>query len=431
MLRFHSMRVRAAAGLYVLFVTVILSSALTAVADEGVITGFFRGTEMTTPGIGATCFDDPGEPLAYSVISGVTASVTGGYDFSNMGHHYSGETQIAVYTTFDPADPTANRVGWTVTDSTFDNGALQLQAGETYTIVVQSFTCGGSTMQRSEWSFSFRGPGALSGPAIYPLPDYGAGSITGDSPTFNSPACGSARYQSAGPVNVPVTGEYRYSDASVHFDLDIEVYIYAGNFNAGDPQANLFTILDDGGTVTLEEGVDYFLVTAPWGCGTTAFGDFQYTLLGPSGDFVITEGVSGAWANFETLGQGQFMEVYPDRNLLFAAWFTWDTEQPGTGMMANVGDPNHRWLTAQGGYDGDTATLDITLTRGGLFDDPTPAMNDPEPAGTMTLQFMRCNEALLTYDLGERSGFFTINKLADDNNATCEMLKNQHKVPVF
>ena len=55
MLRFHGMRVRAAAGLYVVFVTVILSSPLTAVADEGVITG-------------------------------VTASVTGGYDFSNMGH---------------------------------------------------------------------------------------------------------------------------------------------------------------------------------------------------------------------------------------------------------------------------------------------------------------------------------------------------------
>ena len=39
MLRFHGMRVRAAVGLYVLFVTVILSSPLTAVADEGVISG--------------------------------------------------------------------------------------------------------------------------------------------------------------------------------------------------------------------------------------------------------------------------------------------------------------------------------------------------------------------------------------------------------
>ena len=369
--------------------------------------------------------------MAYKVANGVTVSSSGGYDFSNTGHHYAGETQIAFYTSFDPDNPAANRVGWANVDSTFDNGALQLQAGTQYTMVIQALNCGGSSMQRGEWSFTYRGPGALSGPMIYPLPAYGTGTISSSDPTFMSPACGIARYHSDGPLNVPETAEYRYSDASVHFDLDMELYIYIGSFNANDPDSNFYTLLDDGATVTLEEGVDYYLVTAPWGCGTTVFGDYQYALLGPSGDFEITEGVSGAWANFDTLGQGQFMEVYPDINLLFAAWFTWDTTQPGSGAMANVGDPNHRWLTAQGGYAGDTATLDITLTRGGLFDDPTKAENEPDPVGTMTLQFQSCNEALLTYDLGgSLSRSFTIKKLADDNNATCDMLRRQHKVPV-
>ncbi|MEJ2401618.1 MAG: hypothetical protein P8Y52_09520 [Xanthomonadales bacterium] len=430
MRKFNGARVRASHGLYAVFATVFMTSSMTAIADEGVIAGFFRGSEGTAASIGVTCPENPDRRLPYRVISGVTASIGGDYDFSNTGHHYSGNTQIAFYSSFDPENPTANRIGWTEVDSMFDNGALQLQAGTEYTVVVQAINCDSGGSQRGEWSFTYRGPGALNGPDIYPLPAYGSGSITSSSSTFTSPACGITRYVRAGPIQVPVTGEYRYSDASVHFDLDIEVHIYAGSFDTNNPEANLYRILDDGETVTLEEGIDYVFITAPWGCSTTNFGDYQYLLLGPSGEFIITEGVSGAWANTDTLGQGQFMEVYPDRNLLFAAWFTWDTTQPGSGAMANVGDSNHRWLTAQGGYEGDTATLDITLTRGGLFDDPTKATNEPDPVGTMTLRFLSCNEAVLTYELGELGRSFTINKLADDNNATCEMLRNQHKVPV-
>ena len=151
--------------------------------------------------------------------------------------------------------------------------------------------------------------------------------------------------------------------------------------------------------------------------------------MGPSGEFVTTEGVNGAWVNVNTLGQGLLMDVYPDINLLFAAWFTWDTTPADAGAAAEIGDPNQRWLTAQGGFEGDTATLVVYLSRGGLFDDPAPVEN--EPAGTMTIQFLKCDEALVTYNLdGGQSGSFTVNKIAPDNNATCAMLANQHKVPV-
>ena len=428
MKQFCGARSRAGRVLAAACAVLMTSTTLTAVADEGIVAGFFRGSEIRVPAVGNVCFDSPGETFVTDVATGITASVSGGYDFSNTGHHYGGETQIAFYTSFDPADPTANRVGWTTLETTFDQGAIQLQAGTEYTMVVQSFDCGGIGDDRGEWSYAYRGPGMLSGPGIHPLPAYGAGTINSNSPTFNSPACGTARYQSAGPIQVPVSGQYRYSDASVHFDLDIEVYIYQGGFNAASPQTNLFTIVDDGATVRMEQGVDYYLVTAPWGCGTATFGDYQYVLLGPSNEFVITEGVNGAWANFETLGQGQLMEVYPDVNLLFSAWFTWDTMQPDPGHMAGVGDPNHRWLTAQGGFEGDTATLDIYVARGGMFDDPAPVQNDA--AGTMTIQVLSCNEALVTYDVGEQSGSYTMNKIANDNVATCQMLRNQHKVPV-
>jgi len=32
------------------------------------------------------------------------------------------------------------------------------------------------------------------------------------------------------------------------------------------------------------------------------------------------------------------------------AWFTHDTERPDTGVEAILGEPGHRWLTAQGPY---------------------------------------------------------------------------------
>lgn len=429
MKRLSSVRPRAHVVLLAVFTVTSMSATATAVADEGVIAGFFRGSEMKTTSIGEACFDDPDATFVYDVIDGVTASVAGTYDFSNTGHHYSGGSLIGVYTLFDPANPTANRVGWADVDTLFNNGSAQLETGVTYTIVVQSFTCGGPAPERGEWSFTYRGAGALSGPGIHPLPAYGAGRIDSSSPTFTSPACGLARYQSAGPINVPVTGEYVYSDASVHYDLDIEVYVYAGSFNANSPDTNWVTLVDDGATIALEAGTDYYFVTAPWGCGTTALGTYQYVLLGPSGEFVITEGVNGAWANFDTLGQGQLMEVYPDINLFFSAWFTWDTTQPGDGATAVVGDPNHRWLTAQGGYEGSTASLDIYLATGGLFDDPTPVENNA--VGTMTIEFVNCGEAQVTYEMGDRAGSYTMNRIAPDNISTCEMLTNQHKVPVL
>lgn len=405
----------------------LLLTTLTVQAEEGVIAGFFRGTEMRTTGIGETCPGNPGGTSGYQEVGTVTASATGSYDFSNTGHHYSGSSQLAFYTSFDPADPTANRVGWAFIESTFEEGPITLQTGTEYTLVVQSRDCGSPLPAREEWSFVYRGDGQLSGPSVYPLPAYGAGSITSGSPTFNSPACGSVRYDVSGPIQVPETGDYRYSDSAVHFDLDAEVYFYENAFDPNDPQANITEFQDDGATIQLTEGVDYYLVTVPWGCGT-AEGAYQYVLLGPSEEFFITEGVNGAWANFETLGQGQLMEVFPDSNQLFSAWFTWDTTQPDPGDVAEVGDPNHRWLTAQGGFEGDTATLDMFLSSGGLFDDPAQVGNDM--VGTMSIQFTSCNEALVTYSMGALSGAHTMNRIGPDNLVSCNALRNQHKVPV-
>ena len=159
-----------------------------------------------------------------------------------------------------------------------------------------------------------------------------------------------------------------------------------------------------------------------------------------SQDFQISPGLNGSWANFDTLGQGFFIDVLPDIPLIFFAWFTWEADQIAPAqnesqlqqfvpsrsrLQAVVGDDNHRWLTAQGPFSGNTAELDVTLTTGGLFDDPQQATNsDPGTQGTITLTFDDCKTGTVDYDFTAigLSGSVPIQRLANDNVAFCETM---------
>ncbi len=158
------------------------------------------------------------------------------------------------------------------------------------------------------------------------------------------------------------------------------------------------------------------------------------------GGIPFNPGLNGSWANFDTLGQGFFIDVLPDIPLIFLAWFTWETDQvapgqnesrlqqlakSGSKVQAVVGDDNHRWLTAQGPFAGNTATLDVTLTTGGLFDDPQEVTNsDPGTQGTITLTFTDCESGTVDYNLTAigLSGSVPIRRLADDNVELCNTL---------
>jgi phospholipase C len=39
---------------------------------------------------------------------------------------------------------------------------------------------------------------------------------------------------------------------------------------------------------------------------------------------------------------------------MFLSWFTFDTERAANEPQANLHEPYHRWMTAQGGYTGNT-----------------------------------------------------------------------------
>jgi glucose/arabinose dehydrogenase len=139
----------------------------------------------------------------------------------------------------------------------------------------------------------------------------------------------------------------------------------------------------------------------------------------------INAGINDAWYNPETNGQGFLMTAFPEAEILFLAWFTYDVERPPQDVTAMLGEPGHRWLTAQGPYDGDTALLDINVSSGGVFDSAMPAVGPPEQDGTMTITWSGCNSAVLSYAITSLgiAGEIPLQRIALDNVALCRSLQ--------
>jgi len=139
--------------------------------------------------------------------------------------------------------------------------------------------------------------------------------------------------------------------------------------------------------------------------------------------FGINAGMNDAWYNPATNGQGFLVTVFEDAGLVFLAWFTYDVERPPEDVTAILGDPGHRWVTAQGPYEGDTATLDVYISSGGVFDSPEPVVPAPVKDGTMTIKWNDCTSATLTYDIASAGqGEIPLQRIVNDNVALCEAL---------
>jgi plastocyanin len=138
--------------------------------------------------------------------------------------------------------------------------------------------------------------------------------------------------------------------------------------------------------------------------------------------FLINAGLSDAWYFPDTAGQGFFIIVWENIQAVFLSWFTYDTERPPADVTALLGEPGHRWLTAQGPYEGDTAVLTVNLSSGGVFDSGQPAVGDPQPVGTITITWTSCNAGLLSYELPALglSNDIPIQRVVLDNVPACE-----------
>ncbi|WP_223787226.1 M28 family metallopeptidase [Marinicella meishanensis] len=105
----------------------------------------------------------------------------------------------------------------------------------------------------------------------------------------------------------------------------------------------------------------------------------------------INPGLAGTWHNNAVPGQGLFIDVIPEGQVLFAGWFTY---------VPDGADPHAPyWLTLQGVYQDSVAELSIFRTDNGLFNTAT-AVNNVQ-VGLGTLSFTSCTSAELTFQLDE------------------------------
>lgn len=144
------------------------------------------------------------------------------------------------------------------------------------------------------------------------------------------------------------------------------------------------------------------------------------------GQFLINPGLNDVWATPGKNGQGILFAVFPDAEVFFSAWFTYDSTRPPNDATAELGEPDQRWLTMQGEFSGNTATLVVYYSTGGVFDMANPAPGDPISIGTATIVFHDCGNATLTYSIPSLGLENTepLVRIVGDNIPLCEEINN-------
>jgi hypothetical protein len=381
-------------------------------ATNTVLSGIFDGSETRIAPLPGTC--SGAQELAYQSVSGVQVTASGSYSVVDAFNNLGVDVTALLYSgSFNPNAPQTNLLTPAGIDEWDEVG---LSTGTNYVLVVQHWCFN----REGAWAVTFSGPGSVNSTRAVTVPGLTQGSFTGADPTANT-ECGDSQYRQFGPLQVTRTGAYYYRDISYYHAVDMCLQVYTAPFNPANPNANrVGGYLDDVGAIGLEAGEDYYFVVQPLEAPDE--GEFFF-VFAPPAPFRITHAMAGGWFEPATAGQGFVMDVFDNVNSLFLAWFTYDLERPGAGADAMIGDPGHRWLTAQGPFSGDTAELDIYWTSGMIFDSGTPPPSQ-EQDGSMTVEFFDCYTGQVTYDLGSTGvqGQVPIQRLANDAVELCQAL---------
>jgi len=211
-------------------------------------------------------------------------------------------------------------------------------------------------------------------------------------------------------------------------------YTFQADVVGGSSEADVVIYQSTGGVF----GGAALTTTVPVGSGTIAFdsctsGSFSYTFddgragtipiyrLMPdvacedhglpadiSNDFAL----SGAWADPTTTAQGMVIEVNPQLQYAFLAWFTYTWNESAREELSN-----QRWFTGQRPYavGQDVITFDLYETTGGVFDGMAPTTT--VPVGEATIRFRSCTEAELDYtftagSLVDHTGTMQLSRIA-------------------
>jgi hypothetical protein len=141
-------------------------------------------------------------------------------------------------------------------------------------------------------------------------------------------------------------------------------------------------------------------------------------------DITINAGMNDAWVSEDAPFQGLFFTVFPDLKFFFLSWFTFDSVIPIGGDTAVFGAFDQRWVTGGGFYSGNSVTINVELTSGGIFNGSIPLATQGPGYGTITITFISCNEAVLSYNFPSvgLSGEMTLTRVLPDNVVLCDAL---------
>jgi hypothetical protein len=396
----------------VCFAFVMLVGSNAVLASNSVLSGIFDGSESSVATLPGNC--DSGGKLAYQEIRPVRVSASGTYTVVDALQTFGVDVIAEIYEgSFNPGSPLNNLLTPDGIDVADD---VTLNAGTNYVLVVQRWC---EQLREGAWSVTFSGPGEVTSDSVVSVPAMTEGSFSDSDPVVESD-CGNSQYQESGPVRVAHSGTYYYTDISFFYAVDMCLQIFSAPFNPNNPGANRVAIIDDDGTAELQSGKDYYFVVQPLNLAEA--GEFFY-VFAPPAPFRISSAMSGGWFYPPTSGQGFLMDVFDSSNQLFLAWFTYDLQRPDDSVTAMIGDPGHRWMTALGPFDGNTAELKIYWNSGMIFDSANPPTEQTQD-GEMTVEFSDCATGIVTYDLGSSgaSGEVPIQRLANDAVPMCESL---------
>ncbi len=132
--------------------------------------------------------------------------------------------------------------------------------------------------------------------------------------------------------------------------------------------------------------------------GEVQAGELVSTTITEIGAFDAGPWLSGTWFNADTAGQGWLVDVFDLNGTLtaFVAWFTYDINEPPADETAGFSSSQHRWLTAFGPVEGNTANLTLSFDAGGVFNDPRAT--NPVEVGSLTINFSDCDNATISWD---------------------------------
>jgi hypothetical protein len=387
-------------------------------ADNVIISGEIFGTETAVQGP-SICGSSAKYP--HVLVGPVRVSSSGTYYVVDGAFWINYDVTVMVYqNSYDINNPDSNKVA-----ELDDEDPIDLNMGTDYYLVIQPWCANFPGVYASTIS----GPGNITGSGVMQPYDYMTGVFQNSDPVgdISEFQCGSTVYNASATFQVAQTGAYHFVDVGNPLTslssnyVDSSATFYEGSFDANNPAANRVVTMDDWGTLILKKDTDYRVVTQPYCDNQGDRGEWFFMLL-PSKALFLNHGLSGAWYNPATSGQGILLEIYEQTKFIFMAWFTYDTMQPDPATEYNVGHSGHRWLTAQGGFAADTGsvTMPAYLIKGGLFDDPT-AVDPSQEEGTITLEFKDCSHATMTYALtaGDVAGSFPLIRILEDNAAQC------------